>query len=266
MKTDLKTAVLLLIVFIVTIVGTVLFAIYILSSLSTLNVKLYSTPTESLMYLGYLIIALLVGTILTLFAIKRKMFKIMKIIFIIVSGLILLSFFSFLLPAIFAITAAVVVEFYYYKYAGRMGRNVVNILIFISVGSIIALDLGFLPSVILTAVIAVYDYIAVFKTKHMITLANGMKDLAYFSAITLAAIKKNAKIMIGGGDLIFPAVLVTATFLYSPIAGFYVFVGAVAGLAVLLLTGQKKKAYPAMSFIGPAELIALGVYFLIAAL
>ncbi|MGC8516313.1 MAG: presenilin family intramembrane aspartyl protease [Candidatus Acidifodinimicrobium sp.] len=266
MKTDLKTAIALLLIFIITIAGTVLFAIYILSSLSTLNVKLYNSPTQSLIYLGYLIFALLIGTALTLLAIKRKMFRLMRIIFILVSGLILLSFFSFILPAVFAIAAAVVVEFYYYKYAGQIGRDVVNILIFISVGSIIALDLGFLPSVVLTAVIAVYDYIAVFKTKHMITLANGIKDMAYFSAITLAAIKRKAKIMIGGGDLIFPAVLVTATFLYSPIAGFYVFIGAVAGLAVLLLTGQKKKAYPAMSFIGPAELIALGVFFLISAL
>ncbi len=263
MKTDLKTTAILLVIFGVTIVGTVLFAMYVLSSLSTLNVKLYNSPTQSLIYLGYLIFALLVGTVLTLFAIKRKMFKLMKVIFVVISGLILLSFFSFLLPAIFAIAAAVLVELYYYKYAGRIGRDVVNILIFISVGGIIALDLGFIPSVILTAVIAVYDYIAVFKTKHMITLATGMKDLVYFSVITLATIKRKAAIMIGGGDLIFPAILVTATFLYSPSAGIFVFVGAVAGLTTLLLIGQKKKAYPAMSFIGPAELIALGVYFLI---
>ncbi|MEM3845611.1 MAG: presenilin family intramembrane aspartyl protease, partial [Candidatus Parvarchaeota archaeon] len=171
--------------------------------------------------------------------------------------------FSFFLSPILVIAATVIVEIYYYKYAGKIGRDVVNILIFISVGAIIALDLGFVPSVILTAVIAVYDYIAVFRTKHMITLANGIKDMAYFSMITLAAVKKKARIMIGGGDLVFPAVLVTATFFFSPIAGAYVFAGAVTGLAVLLVIGRRERAYPAMSFIGPAELIALGLFFLV---
>lgn len=263
MKTDLKTAALLLVVFAVTVLGTLLFAIYMLSTLSALKITFSSSPTSSLIYLAYLIAVLFIGTALMLFAIKRRMFKAMKIISALMTGLILFIFFSFFLSAILVIIATVSVEIYYYKYAGTIGRDVVNILIFISVGAAVALDLGFVPSVILTAVIAVYDYVAVFKTKHMITLATGLKDVVYFSGITLMAMKRKASIMIGGGDLIFPAVLVTATFLFSAVAGVYVFIGAVTGLAVLILVGQKKKAYPAMSFIGPAELIALGLFFLV---
>ncbi|MCW1301784.1 MAG: hypothetical protein OH316_01455 [Candidatus Parvarchaeota archaeon] len=108
MKTDLKTTIALLMIFIVTVIGTLLFAIYVLSTISTLKVTLISGPTNSLFYLAYLIAALLVGTAMVLFAIKRKMFRTMRVVFVIITGLILFSFFSFFLSPILVIAATVI--------------------------------------------------------------------------------------------------------------------------------------------------------------
>ena len=81
--------------------------------------------------------------------------------------------------------------------------------------------LGFTPSVVvaLLMIFSIYDFIAVYKTKHMVLMAKEMidkkvilgfiipKDYRYFKE-KLAQVKQGSNFMIlGGGDVVFPSLL-----------------------------------------------------------
>ena len=101
-----------------------------------------------------------------------------------------------------------------------------GILIAAGVASIFGVSLDILPVVILLVLLAVYDAISVYKTKHMITLAEGVIDLKTpilfvipkrrdYSFIRDGIGKleeggERAAFIIGMGDLIMPSILVVS--------------------------------------------------------
>ena len=134
-----------------------------------------------------------------------------------------------------------------------------GILIGAGVASIFGVSLDILPVVILLILLAVYDAISVYKTKHMITLAEGVIDLKTpilfvipkrrnYSFIRDGIGKlddggERAAFIIGMGDLIMPSVLVVSANVFLKgwrIAGIInipalgAILGSLAGLSVLL--------------------------------
>jgi presenilin-like A22 family membrane protease len=124
------------------------------------------------------------------------------------------------------------------------------------VASIFGISLGILPVLILLVLLAVYDAISVYRTKHMITLAEGVIDLrtpilfvipkkADYSyvreGVPLEGGERGAFIM-GMGDLIMPSILVVSAnvFLRTEGAGWILLpaigamVGSILGLLFLL--------------------------------
>ncbi len=267
MKTDIKTSLLLITIMLIVSIGSLLFTIHVIYLFSSYNIKSNATTysqTFRILYMFYILAVLIFTTWIIIILIKHNLSNIVYWLFIIISSLILLEFFAFILAPLLAIITTIILIVYYVKYAGTIGRDIINIILFISISSFLSLTLGFLASIILTAIIAVYDYIAVFKTKHMITLVEGMDKNAYIGSIILMAKKLKRRIMIGGGDLVFPAILFTSTAIYFSLeASYFTLLGAIIGLAVLIFFGKKKRFYPAMTFIGPSELIMLGLYILI---
>ena len=55
--------------------------------------------------------------------------------------------------------------------------NTVGFLVGIGVTAIIGISLGILPVIILLTLLAIYDFISVYRTKHMLTLAEGVTKL-----------------------------------------------------------------------------------------
>ncbi len=282
---------LMLLIFTISIIGSEAFSVLLVHVYSNYGVSV-ANPSLSSAYqeLVTLVIALFATTAIFLLLIKYRFRRVMLGIVLVITGLILLEFFSIIIQGaalygfgfnllsgstaasivILGIYAAAILSIvYYFKFAGKNGRNVINVMVFITVSSIISLALGVLPSVILLVVIAVYDYISVFVTKHMVTLAKGLGNFGFLAGISLS-VKKPKKVrrvglFLGGGDIVFPAILVDALLLrYPPIAAALASVGALAGLFTVLIVGKKGKFYPAMSFIVPFELLFLGAYFLIA--
>ncbi len=148
---------------------------------------------------------------------------------------------------------------------------------------------------ILVVIIAIYDAYAVWKSKHMITLAlsqskakifaglympyrltkakksktiSSSSKLSSSSSSTTKSIKKvPSKIrtaVLGGGDIAFPlffagVVMKELGLWQSLVIPFF----ALAGLGFLLWYGDENKFYPAMPFIGGSCLVGLGVVLLI---
>lgn len=134
-----------------------------------------------------------------------------------------------------------------------------GILIGAGVASIFGVSLDILPVIILLVLLAVYDAISVYKTKHMITLAEGVIDLKTpilfvvpkrrdYSFIRDGIGKLNdggerGAFIIGMGDLIMPSILVVSANVFLKgwrLAGIInlpalgAILGSLVGLAVLL--------------------------------
>jgi presenilin-like A22 family membrane protease len=159
-----------------------------------------------------------------------------------------------------------------YKYPEWYVIDTLGVLIGAGVASIFGVSLEVLPVVILLILLAVYDAISVYKTKHMITLAEGVIDLKTpilfvipkkrdYSFIKegigkLADGGERSAFIIGMGDMIMPAILVVSANVFIkgaklggvinlPALG--AIIGSVLGLVVLLhfvMSGKPQAGLP----------------------
>jgi presenilin-like A22 family membrane protease len=156
---------------------------------------------------------------------------------------------------------------------------------FLAAGALIAIlgiSFGPLPVFVLLALLAVYDYIAVYRTKHMLSLADVVVDLRlpillvmpsepgydYPNAPPLQAQATAAErggerdaMFMGLGDVVIPGVLVVAAFVWLPArvllpgigANFAValgtLVGALVGYAALARAVNKGSAQAGLPFL-----------------
>ena len=121
-----------------------------------------------------------------------------------------------------------------------MMRNIASVFATAGAGALIGTIIGIVPAIVFMALLSIYDYIAVFKTKHMVGMAKAItkKNLAF----TYALPTKEHKFELGSGDLVIPLVFSVSILGESinAIAFPLVFVPSIAVLAAsfagLLLT------------------------------
>ncbi len=140
-----------------------------------------------------------------------------------------------------------------------------GILIAAGAASIFGISLDIIPVLLLLSILMVYDAISVYKTRHMVTLAEGVIDIK--SPILFIVPKRRgysfmregigdldsgdrAAFVIGMGDLIMPSILVVSANIFlnsTRLAGIITLpalgaiIGSVIGLALLLTVVQKGK-------------------------
>ena len=136
--------------------------------------------------------------------------------------------------------------------------DILGVLISAGVASIFGISLAVLPVIVLLVLLAVYDAISVYRTKHMITLAEGVLETkapimvvvpkrANYSfrkeGLNISGGEERGAFVRGMGDLIMPSILVVSSHVFvdapavlwtlsAPTLG--AMAGALAGLAVLL--------------------------------
>ncbi|MFN3909681.1 MAG: presenilin family intramembrane aspartyl protease [Candidatus Anstonellaceae archaeon] len=155
----------------------------------------------------------------------------------------------FLLPSVYILTSDIYFSFFLSFFIGfvitifrYIFPNLKNILVVIStatIGVLLGLSLGFLPLLIFCILLSIYDYVAVFKTKHMLQLAEmvGSYDLAFSVSFSLPSTskksqkttkpdmlfhpfskskplaKKQFSVSVGSGDFFVPAALLAPVYL-----------------------------------------------------
>jgi len=142
--------------------------------------------------------------------------------------------------------------------------DILGILIAAGAASIFGISLGIIPVIILLVLLAVYDAISVYKTRHMITLAEGVMEMK--TPILFVIPKKTnysyiregigkigegerGAFIMGMGDLIMPAILVVSANMFLQPGGLPLInipalgtiIGSLAGLVVLLWFVNKGK-------------------------
>ncbi|MEM3762136.1 MAG: presenilin family intramembrane aspartyl protease PSH [Archaeoglobaceae archaeon] len=169
-----------------------------------------------------------------------------------------LAMFYALLPyfGLFAILISFVITLLLVKKPHWIVINISAFLLSIGIATMFGISLAPIPVVVLLTILAVYDVISVYKTKHMISLA---ESVAKINAPMLFVIPRgNEKMMIGVGDIVIPTILAVSaqkfvdapTIAYIKIPALFTIFGGLIGLLLLIYFVEKKKgAHAGLPFI-----------------
>jgi presenilin-like A22 family membrane protease len=168
-----------------------------------------------------------------LFAFGLTLLMVFNILFIlalsqVTSNIPVISWVSF----ISALVVAAGLTFLLYRYPEWYVVDFVGVFVAAAVASILGISLAILPVFVLMIILAVYDAISVYKTKHMITLADAvtMERLPVllvvpttkgYSFLKQKSIKEQIKkkekrdaVFMGLGDIAIPGILAVSAFAY----------------------------------------------------
>jgi presenilin-like A22 family membrane protease len=167
------------------------------------------------------------------------------------------------LSAILAIVFAIILIYVLYKYPEWYVIDICGIIVGAGAIAIFGISLGVLLVIIFLIALAIYDAISVYKTKHMIDLADTVIDLKLPVLLVIPKIRHYSLIretkslkeklkddeerdafFMGLGDIVMPGILVTAV--YNNIDGglpiaLSIIVGTLVGFAFLMTFVMKGK-------------------------
>jgi len=211
-------------------------------------------PVTGAVYGVGIFVYILFSTAIILLIIKyiKRFLRVMELLAIFVSTeiffeILLLGFVpagAEFLPAV-ALALTVTASRVFWK--NILTQNIAMLLSIIGVGALLGATLGFLPALILLGLLAIYDVVAVFKTKHMVTMAKEIVKQKL--AFTLAIPTPQHVFQLGGGDLVMPLVFSVAVLREF---GLVTALATVTGSMLLLmlffawLFKRPGRAYPAL--------------------
>lgn len=229
----------------------------------------------------YYLLILLGFTALFLVLVKHSFDKLMKGIFFISIGFViwfvmgaLISMFIYDIAVVFglAVAIAAVCIVALWKYPEWYVIDIVGLPMAVGIIALLGLTFSVIPMLILLTALAVYDFISVYKTKHMLTLAEGVSEMGLPLLIVVpkklpysyrdqklnlkdkgGEKKEREAFLIGLGDVIIPGVLASSAFWFisvsdaftsNPVSPFDIpgnllvalgtIIGAVMGLILLM--------------------------------
>ncbi len=149
-------------------------------------------------------------------------------------------------------------------------KNLASVVASAGAGALIGASLGVTPIILFIILLAIYDYIAVFKTKHMITLAKGVTKKNLSFTYTLPTKQHNFEL--GTGDMVIPltfAVSVlgtqTATGIEKFVIPSLILIASLIGLILTLhyCSLKKDRVLPALPLQTALMIIVFGITKLI---
>jgi len=262
-----------------------------------------TTGWESLLYV---VVGVALGTLVLLFLAKNKKINLWKLWFLLAVWVsislaigALLGGITPWLPWILALGLALWKIYYQNIYI----QNVTEILMYSGMAVLLVPILSLWVMVVILILFSIYDAYAVWKSKHMVTLAKFTIDANVFPGLSIPysvsksnKTKIHAKIgntrvpqppklakkssksenktgVLGGGDVVFPLLFAGSIMLdlmkkgFSKVIAFnyslIVVVGATLALLYLFSISKKDKFYPAMPFISTGCFLAYGVIVLL---
>jgi len=268
------------------------FAIYLASI--ALSIKVVSPPrstTTGIYYIFYYIVAALLFTFLLLFLGRRYRLNFLRWLFIAMIALVVFYVFNYL--------GLVIADTYEQYYAIIIAAPVITVVSLVVYGRWFVVDiagfflcaglafvlgvfLGLWAAAIFLAIFAIYDYISVYRTKHMVGLAKMALDLDLPMLFVIPSEPMSGEVKIdigeggrdqgamalGFGDIAFPGIMVVASWVYGhgihhglPFALFPI-AGGVAGMLYLMF-GDVKKPAPGLPFINTGVILGALLSYLI---
>ncbi|MEM2943219.1 MAG: presenilin family intramembrane aspartyl protease PSH [Methanomassiliicoccales archaeon] len=169
--------------------------------------------------------------------------------------------------------------------------NTVAFLMGCGVAALLGMSLGVIPALVLLVILALYDAIAVYVTKHMVPLAEGIVSMGIpvvfiipkrkgfsIGSMNLDKIPKGTSIrevvIMGLGDAIIPGILVVSSFVslsgvpgsvYSAnlLVSVGTLIGSFCGLLMLFFSAKKGKPHAALPFINGGAIAGFLITYLL---
>ena len=248
----------------------------------------------------YILGMIFFGTLILFFLIKFKLFKVWKVwFFLAIWGALLISF-SVFLSEIFAVLLALILTILKLYKPNVIIHNITEVFMYSGIAILISPLFTVFWAIMLLIAISVYDMIAVWKMKHMITLAKAQADQKMFAGLFIPYSKSKIMVphdkvvekseikvkipkgfkekeiksaILGGGDIAFPLLFTGAIMtwliqqgLSKELSFFYsLIISLSSGMALflLLIKSKKDKFYPAMPFISLGCFIGFAIIYLI---
>ncbi|MEM4555125.1 MAG: presenilin family intramembrane aspartyl protease [Candidatus Anstonellaceae archaeon] len=230
-----------------------------------------NSPLNALVFLFYVLVGALLIIVISKFYKGLILYKVIELAVIsAASGITFFAFLllvglafveSLLLGSIFGFVLALL-KFYHPEL-----QNSAAIISSAGVGALFGFSLGFIPILIFIVLLSLYDYIAVFKTRHMLILANELSSRQLSFSVTAKSVpprgkkektkdyiervqKEGERIDLGTGDLAVPVMLSVSslTLGQNPIVyASSIAAGATLSLLVLLyFLSRQKVVLPAL--------------------
>lgn len=173
-------------------------------------------------------------------------------------GAILLSLWLSDIPAMVVMGLLI---FFWFKKPRVYIHNLVIILGLAGAGSILGLELNPKIVIVLLVIFSIYDFIAVYKTKHMIKMAKEMIErgaiLGLIIPLKISDFKEDLKevklggkfLILGGGDVVFPLLLAVSLVSEGILNSLIITLFALIGLSVsfwLFISQKTRQPIPAL--------------------
>jgi len=270
-------------------ISVYLFSLGLVSKFETAGVKAFERPDDPI-NIAYFFIILIVVTLIIL-VVKIWMKEIIQVIILLAVAATTFTFFqatlldilsepysiiaSLLLSALIAFLLLIYPEWYVIDLSA--------ILLSISAVTIFGISLSIPLVIALLIILALYDAISVYKTKHMIDLADTVVDLklpvlfviphkiSYRFRKQAGGLKKQVKrkerdaFFVGVGDVVIPGILVISSYSFtsSAILSLSVIAGIVLSFIVLMIFVSKGKPHAGLPFLNTGAILGYIVSSLI---
>jgi presenilin-like A22 family membrane protease len=217
------------------------------------------------------LVAFVIATAILLLTIKfikhRMVFKLLFIFLIVIGSKIV---FESIFPSLFAGILAVLVLLAWLMVPTILTQNIAMIFTIAGISASVGVALAVPVILIMLAILSIYDVIAVYKTGHMVKMFKNLLKKGVMLAIVVPAKLTDVHqrisditpgkgvMMLGTGDIAFPAMFAVAVLRISWVASIGVILGSWVGLFIIyiLLTAQReRKPMPALPPIALCSLL-----------
>ena len=270
-----------------------IFAVYLASIAYSIQPSIAANSTTSgFGYVIYYLVAAIVFSVALIFLARRFKLNFLKWLFVAAIALMVFYVFNYLglviantydeyYAIIIAAPAIMVLALIFHNRWYVV--NIAGFFLTSGMAFVLGLLLGLWAAAVFLAAFAIYDYISVYKTKHMIGLAKIAIDrdlpmLFVFPTdfskkvgkieITDEGVAEHAAMALGFGDVAFPGIMVVASAIYGLKINHFIpffilpLLGGVAGMIYLVL-GNVKKPAPGLPFLNPGVIAGTLLSYLI---
>ena len=237
------------------------------------------SPTSTVISI---LIALGLGTALALLLIKFNIMKLWKLWFFLAIFIALTIAFGVIMPGTTALVLAFLLTAWKVFKPDAFVQNLTELFVYAGIALLFVPLLNVTAGIIILLFIALYDAYAVWKSKHMVTLAKFQTESGTFAGLSFPSGKvskakkgkKTRKVAIlGGGDIAFPLLfsgvvmesllLKGATKLAAFNQTLIIVACCTIALAWLFFKGKENHYYPAMPFLSLGCLVGLVLLLLL---
>jgi presenilin-like A22 family membrane protease len=205
--------------------------------------------------------------------------RIYKFLFVFISFFSSLVFFESLFSEPIPLILVFLLIFWWIKYPLVLNQNFLMIFSLSGIGASLGLSLKPETMILILIIISIYDFIAVYKTKHMVKMAKEMIETGVIFGLIFpfefSGFLKNPKeikpgegdfLILGGGDVAFPLIFSVSLLNFGILKSFIVALFSLFGLFanfLLFIFQKERKAIPALPLIAFFSIIGYFITFIL---